>query len=158
MDTFAKFLSSTVRAILRFMRIREAQEKDLDRIMEIRASVIENRLSDPSKVTTERVLQVMQQFGFGLVYEKYDQVCGFVIVDLAHQNLWALFVAPEATGQGIGKALLQAAVKRSFKSIRRLWLTTDPGTRAERFYSMQGWKSDGMTKDGEMRFILEREP
>ena len=137
--------------------IREAQEKDIDRIMEIRASVVENRLSDPSKVTTEKVLQVMQQFGFGLVYEKLDHVCGFIIVDLAHQNIWALFVEPEWTGQGIGKALLQAAVQRSFKSVTQLWLTTDPGTRAERFYSMQGWKSDGMTEQGEMRFILERD-
>ena len=34
----------------------------------------------------------------------------------------------------------------------RAWLSTDPGTRAERFYRRQGWVDTGRTAEGEIRF------
>lgn len=37
-----------------------------------------------------------------------------------------------------------------------LWLTTTPGTRAERFYRIAGWQPAGLTDDGELRFKLAR--
>ena len=37
----------------------------------------------------------------------------------------------------------------------RLWLSTDPGTRAQRFYARAGWLSRGLQDNGELRFERE---
>jgi hypothetical protein len=34
----------------------------------------------------------------------------------------------------------------------RLWLTTQPGTRAQGFYEAAGWRLVGVTEGGEVRF------
>jgi hypothetical protein len=38
----------------------------------------------------------------------------------------------------------------------RLWLTTEPGTRAQRFYEAAGWRQAGTTAHGELRYELLR--
>jgi hypothetical protein len=39
---------------------------------------------------------------------------------------------------------------------QRLWLTTEPGTRAQRFYTAAGWELMGTTTGGELRYELKR--
>ena len=39
---------------------------------------------------------------------------------------------------------------------RQLWLTTDPGTRAEAFYRSLGWRPCGIVPDGELRLELDK--
>ena len=34
----------------------------------------------------------------------------------------------------------------------RIWLTTDPGTRAEAFYRAAGWRFVGLEESGEARY------
>ena len=41
------------------------------------------------------------------------------------------------------------------RGLARLWLTTEPGTRAQRFYEAAGWRPDGETNAGSMRYILQ---
>ena len=38
----------------------------------------------------------------------------------------------------------------------RLWLTTEPGTRAQRFYEAAGWTLAGTTDQGELRYEKPR--
>ena len=41
------------------------------------------------------------------------------------------------------------------RGLERLWLTTEPGTRAESFYRAAGWRAAGRTRDGQVRYELE---
>ena len=67
----------------------------------------------------------------------------------------SLFVSPEHERRGIGRSLLDELV-RVFREERlvTVWLSTDPGTRAERFYLAAGWIATGFTGSGERRFEL----
>jgi GNAT superfamily N-acetyltransferase len=70
-------------------------------------------------------------------------------------SVWALFVIPEYERKGIGQALLLEVVSGFFDGTRNLlWLTTDPGTRAEHFYRAAGWHQVGTADNGELRFEL----
>jgi hypothetical protein len=42
------------------------------------------------------------------------------------------------------------------RGLETLWLTTEAGTRAERFYEARGWQRTGVTTSGELRFELSR--
>jgi GNAT superfamily N-acetyltransferase len=56
-------------------------------------------------------------------------IAGFAILDVAGATVWALFVAPEAEGLGIGPALLARLLEGAVENgLTRLSLSTDPGT------------------------------
>jgi hypothetical protein len=40
----------------------------------------------------------------------------------------------------------------SSQGVSRLWLTTEPGTRAQAFYESAGWELIGSTEHGELRY------
>jgi hypothetical protein len=42
------------------------------------------------------------------------------------------------------------------QGLDRLWLTTEPGTRAERFYQQAGWVRGEAPRGGEVGFELRR--
>jgi GNAT superfamily N-acetyltransferase len=56
------------------------------------------------------------------------------------RNIWALFVDPEHERRGYGRMLHDTMTDwlRS-RGVERLWLTTEPGTRAQKFYEAAGW-------------------
>ena len=70
--------------------------------------------------------------------------------------IWALFVRPEHEGRGIGRALFTAAcdalIAAGFRALR---LSTDPDTRAARFYRAAGWREAGRTPEGELIFEFD---
>ena len=134
--------------------IRRATEADLTRIFEIRAAVKENRLSDPSRVTREDCLWYIAGPGMW-VWQDGNDICGFSASDTRDGSIWALFVDPASEGRGIGRALLaQAAQVLRDAGFSVATLSTDPGTRAARFYREAGWNPDGYTDKGELRFRL----
>lgn len=137
------------------MRIRAALDCDIGAMHAVRLRVTENRLDDPTRVTEASYSPYLGKGG-AWVAETGQGLAGFAILDLAESQVWALFVAPEAQGTGIGRALharlLDGALDRG---LSRLSLTTGPGTRAERFYVEAGWVDAGMTATGEVR--LERD-
>ena len=136
------------------MTIRLAADDDIPQMQRIRLSVIENRLSDPSRVQTHHY-RAMLRSGRGWVCEVDGRVTGFAIVDLAAASLWALFVDPAYERRGIGRLLHDAAVEWLFAAgVARITLTTDPGTRAERFYQSAGWECVGPAEKGEKRYDL----
>ncbi len=63
-------------------------------------------------------------------------------------ELCALYVDPEWWGRGVGRALIGAARAAAFEMGFRnavLWLLAG-NARADRFYRMDGWASDGLSR------------
>lgn len=137
------------------MIYREAEINDIAQIQFVRHAVKENRLSDPALVTDQDVEEYMTNRGKGWVCEQEGKIIGFAIVDLVANNVWALFILPEFEGKGIGKKLHQVMMDWYFLHTReKIWLGTEPNSRAETFYRMQGWKEAGIHGNGEIKFEM----
>jgi GNAT superfamily N-acetyltransferase len=134
------------------MCIRRARRADVSRIMEIRHSVRENRLSDPNLVTAADCAAFIERSEIW-VWEEDGAVQGFAAGDTRDGWIWALFVAPGYEGRGIGQALLPLACETlSRAGYATATLSTVDGTRAERFYRTNGWTMTGKNKKGELVF------
>jgi GNAT superfamily N-acetyltransferase len=119
--------------------------------MEIRAGVRENRLRDPSRVTVEDVCWFVDSPGI-FVWIEDGKIVGFSAADPRNGSIYALFVEQAYEGRGIGRAFLERACNVLVEAgCSRMWLTTWPGTRAERFYRKAGWHVTG-TDDGNLVF------
>ena len=131
---------------------RRAKAADIDRLMDIRAAVRENILSDPLSVTRADYDRFVDQARVW-VMEEQDLIVGFSASDERDGTIWALFVDPGREGRGIGSALLDLACNdlRS-DGYTRARLGTDPGTRADRLYRRLGWTDMGRDDSGEAVF------
>jgi GNAT superfamily N-acetyltransferase len=139
------------------MQIRPATLADIPEMHRVRTSVRENRLRDPATVTLASYPQMLADHGRGWIGEENGRVVGFAVIDLRHANVWALFVDPAHEGRGIGRALHDAMVDWFFAPGReRLWLTTEPASRAQRFYERAGWRHTEQLTNGEARYELSR--
>jgi GNAT superfamily N-acetyltransferase len=135
------------------MTIRPATHGDIARIYEIRNSVGENRLSDPSRVTEADAIRFIDDTALWVWQEEDGAVTGFAGSDRRDGSIWALFVAPGHDGKGIGRALLKHACDwLRAAGHRTAMLTTEPGTRAERHYRAAGWSVTGSSTTGELVF------
>ena len=122
------------------MHIRVATEADIPRMHQIRLSVRENRLSDPAAIRPDDYRPMLNERGRGWVAELDGRLVGFAVADRLRANIWALFVDPEREGRGVGRALHDAMLDWLFSTgVEEIWLGTEPGTRAERFYLASGW-------------------
>lgn len=141
------------------MIIREATISDIPGIQIVRNSVRENRLSDPALVPDSDVEDYIMRRGKGWVSEENSQITGFSIVSVIDRNIWALFVHPDHEGKGIGRQLHDIMLSWYFSQTNEtIWLSTAPGTRAEKFYRKAGWKETGSYGKGEIKFELEQLP
>jgi GNAT superfamily N-acetyltransferase len=132
--------------------IRAATPADIPAMHAIRLDVRENRLSDPGMVTDASYRPYVAA-GSAWVAELPGGMAGFAVIDRPAGNVWALFVAPEAEGQGVGRTLHEAMLAWARQhGLARLWLSTSKGTRAERFYARAGWEMVGPAANGELRF------
>jgi len=85
--------------------------------------------------------------------DAWGAIVGFVAVHPAEGELFLLFVHPEAAGRGIGRRLFAKACGVLRASGHRTGsLTTEPGSRAARFYQAAGWKVMGTSARGERIF------
>lgn len=130
------------------LTIRQAAAADVAAMHVIRLAVRENRLSDPSVVTEPDYHDFMARDTMSWVGEVDGTIAGFVMADIEKQNLWALFVAPEHEGMGVGRALHDAMLSSYFRRADHLRLTTEPASRAERFYRKAGYAERGLTANG----------
>lgn len=132
---------------------RRATTADIPAMHRVRMSVRENILSNPNSIGHHDYQQMLEQRGQGWVCEIDGAIVGFAVVDVSEQNVWALFVQPEYEGRGIGRTLHDAMLEWYFGTgAKFIWLSTDPGTRAEQFYQRAGWSFTGMLPDGEARY------
>ena len=137
------------------MTFREAQPGDIAQIQTVRNLVKENTLSNSALVSDKDVEEFLFMRGKGWVCEIDKLVVGFAIVDLKEHNIWALFVHPDYDTKGIGKKLHGLMMRWYFTQTKEtVWLGTAPGTRAEKFYRMQGWKEVGVHGKGEIKFEM----
>jgi GNAT superfamily N-acetyltransferase len=137
------------------MTIREAKIDDIKRIKIIRNSVTENTLSDPNLVTDEDCEEFITIRGKGWVAEIDKQIVGFAIADLKENNIWALFLDPKFEGKGIGQLLHKSMLDWYFTQTKdKVWLGTDPNTRAEKFYRRAGWTEVGKNGSEEIKFEM----
>ena len=120
----------------------------------VRMAVRENVLRS-TVITEDHYLPAIETIGRGWVVEADGEIVGFAIGNAETGNIWALFVGPEHEGRGHGRALHDTMVEWLFsRGLRHLWLGTDPGTRAERFYRAAGWQYTGKAANGEALFEL----
>lgn len=133
--------------------IRQATRADIPRLQIIRAAVRENVLRNPGRVTVRDYEEHIDGRGRTWVAERAGAIVGFVSADGEKHWLWALFVDPAHEGRGVGRALLAAALAwlRALGAAG-VGLTTEPDTRAERFYRAAGFVAQGV-EHGELRFV-----
>ena len=133
--------------------IRKATRADHPRISEVRSAVHENRLRDSQSESVGLVANWLFDNSTFWVWEEDGAIQGFSAADPRDGSIFALFVDPHYEGRGIGRALLPLACEilgASGHATARL--TTDPGTRAERFYRMDGWTEIGRQEDCQIIF------
>jgi GNAT superfamily N-acetyltransferase len=139
------------------MIIREATQDDIPDLVAVRGAVRENILT--SEIPLERISAGLKVRGKGWVAEHEGRVVGFSMADREEGMIWALFLLPAWEGRGLGRVLLERAVEwLCGEGCERIWLTTEPGSRAEGFYAYLGWAPTGVTDKGEVRFEFQRPP
>ena len=122
----------------------------------LRLAVRENILSDPTRITVADYIAALEDLGRTWVVESDGEIVAFATGYKAG-SIWALFVHPDHEGRGHGKALHSTMVNWLWSlGLSRLWLTTAPGSRAERFYIAQGWQPCGIVSGRELRLELGR--
>ena len=120
----------------------------------VRLAVRENILSDPTRITEADYIAAQETLGRTWVVEADGEIVAFA-TGYEAGSVWALFVHPDHEGRGYGQALHSTMVNWLWSlGHTRLWLTTGPGTRAERFYLAQGWQPRGTVSGGEITLEL----
>lgn len=134
------------------LHIRRATTSDIPRMQEIRGSVRENVLSDPSRVTVEDYQWFIDN-GPLWVGEIDGDIKGISAGDPRDGSIWALFIDPEFEGRGIGRELFAYACQ-SLKDAghSEISLYTAAKSRAEHFYRAAGWLSEKPDDKGDMVF------
>lgn len=121
----------------------------------MRHSVRENRLVSRA-IADEEVGDAIERSGRGWVIECDDRIVAFTIGKDEDGNVWALFVEPGYEARGFGRRLHDQMIAWLWsRGLRRIWLTTQAGTRAQRFYERAGWRDCGVLPGGEIRFELD---
>ena len=136
------------------MAIRQARPSDAAAMHRVRMSVRENALVSIQLSERDYVVAI-EETGRGWVVEQQGNIVAFAIGNALDGSIWALFVEPGHDRNGYGRRLHDAMVAWLWQQgHEKLWLTTEPGTRAERFYRKAGWQQVGVTSRGELRFEL----
>src|SRR5262245_66567665 len=114
--------------------IRLATRADISRLMQIRNSVRENRLSDPSRVTLADYRWFIDHAGVHL-WDEDGLIKGLSAGDPRNGSIWALFVDPAFEGRGIAQALIRDACQSLITGGHRFaTLIKNTGTRTGKLY------------------------
>lgn len=144
--------------------LRAAAPGDLEAITQVRTSVAENHLSVEGMaalgITPQGVASDLRAGDLGgWVVEEGRHIVAFSMADRRDGQIFALFTLPGQEGRGYGTRLLEAATGwLAERGHREAWLSTDPGTRADRFYAARGWRADGLKPNGERIYRISLRP
>ena len=139
---------------------REATAADMPGITHVRISVLENALTREQLaargVTEESVAASFLADSKGWVATDGETV-GFSVADRASASIFALFVLPAHERRGIGGRLHDLALGWLWENgAQSVWLTTDPQSKAARFYERRGWRAAGTAERGDTRYEIAR--
>lgn len=136
------------------MILREANKADVSAMQRVRLSVRENVLSDPDRITEDDYVAALDELGRTWVVETDGRIVAFA-TGYRTGSIWALFVHPDHERSGYGHVLHEAVTGWLWSlGLKRIWLNTSAGTRAESFYTSRGWKRCGECSGGEIRLEL----
>jgi [ribosomal protein S18]-alanine N-acetyltransferase len=136
--------------------LRVAVAADIPSIQHVRHSVRENRLVS-TVITDDDVRGAIDVTGRGWVVAFQGKIVAFAVGIAATGNIWALFVHPDHERRGYGQRLHDAMLGWLWdQGLERLWLTTEPETRAQGFYEAAGWQRVAATDRGELRYEFAR--
>jgi GNAT superfamily N-acetyltransferase len=103
------------------------------------------------------VIEALEVTGRGWVIELDGTIVAFAIGTAHNGNVLGLFVDPSHEGRGYGRRLHDTVVEWLWlHGLDHIWLNTQPGTRAQRFYEGLGWMSCGLLDSGQLRFELRK--
>ncbi|MGM4909396.1 GNAT family N-acetyltransferase [Rhizobium sp. 768_B6_N1_8] len=115
--------------------VRKAILTDVPALKAVRSSVVENILSDPTKITDDDYDWYIANPGVA-VWEEDGEIVGFSAAAPRDGNIWALFVVPDFEGNGIGSTLLAEAcaclLKHLFPISRRICTHCNSSFRDQR--------------------------
>ncbi len=118
--------------------LRQAVVSDIPGIQRVRRAVRENRLVS-MMIPDQDVRAAIEDSGRGWVVESGGEIVAFAIGNAQSGNIWALFVDPDHERCGYGKRLHDTMLDWLWsQGPDFLWLTTEPGTRAQGFYESAG--------------------
>lgn len=141
------------------IEFRQATLSDIPAMSAIRLAVTENALSDPGRITEQMYRDYLELLGRGWVAESNGTVIGFSYAEKQNASIWALFVHPDQEGRGAAKALLKLATDWLFRlGHQRVRLSTGANTRADRFYSAQGWTRETLQGSTDVGYTLAARP
>ena len=136
--------------------LRQARIEDIDGMHRVRLAVRENRLAS-SAIRHEHYVPEITVTGRGWVITEAEVVVAFAVGNREQSNIWALFVDPLHERKGYGRRLHDTMVEWLFsQEVQRIWLSTDPETRAQHFYEAAGWRFGHVLPDGEHFYELHR--
>ena len=138
---------------------RIAAQGDIAAMSEIRLSVTENILSDPSRVTLADYTAYVVGPGQSWVAELDGRIVAFGSANRSGL-IWALFVRPGFERRGLGRLVMcQCVAWLEQAGVGRAFLATGAGTRAEGFYRAEGWR-EVERQDEEIHFerLLGQKP
>jgi GNAT superfamily N-acetyltransferase len=95
-----------------------------------------------------------------LVAVKGSRVVGFAAVHPADNEMYLLFVHPNYSGRGVGRALLEAAHQalRAAGCREAILYTHEQNARAIALYEAAGYRRDGTVRESDFRGVHLREP
>lgn len=135
--------------------LRRAERRDIPAMQRVRLSVRENELTS-TVITEDDYISAIEETGRGWVIETDGTVVAFAVGNAVTGNIWALFVDPQHEGRGHGRRLHDEMIASLFSSgLARLWLSTSPDTRAQRFYEAAGLRHLGTVAGGEALYELQ---
>lgn len=143
-------------SLLMTLLIRLATPADIETLLHIRTTVVENHLSRAQLaamgITPETIEAAITAEPCAWIVEVDGVAAGFAMADMEDGCVFAAFVRPSFEGRGLGRLLLAKAEGYLFARHTTIWLETDGSSRASGFYRKLGWKPVVFHDNGDTRF------
>ena len=142
--------------------IRAATVDDVDTLITIRTSVVQNHMSVEQMadlgITPQALTDTLRTAPCAWVAEVDGQAAAFSMVDLEAGEVFAMFVLPTHENLGLGRQLMAEAEAALFEHHDRLYLITDgrDEIRANGFYQRLGWLNAGVADGDDVRYEKRR--